>query len=127
MATWQEIGIKNFQAAQELYDGRHYRSSVSRFYYAAFSALTVEIARRGVVFPQNRETPSHAQLPQLIVRHLTQFSETRRGNIARVTARLYRSRLDADYSLTRVDKRSAGDALRDAAAILEYLGVSYDA
>lgn len=45
MATWQEIGIDNFQAAVALYDGGFYRNAANRFYYAAFSALTHEHAR----------------------------------------------------------------------------------
>ena len=44
MATWQEIGQDNFRAGRELIEAKRYRSSVSRFYYAAFSVLTHELA-----------------------------------------------------------------------------------
>ena len=42
MATRQEIGLSSFNAAQALYEQSHFRSSVRRSYYAAFSLLTHE-------------------------------------------------------------------------------------
>ena len=36
MATWQEIGLSSFYAAQTLYEQKQFRSSVSRSYYAVF-------------------------------------------------------------------------------------------
>ena len=123
MATWQEIGVDNFQAGRELLDGKRYRSSVSRFYYAAFSLLTYELARTGVMLRQGRQTPAHSEMTELITVHLTQFSETRRTTVALLTARLYRLRLDADYLDQRVDRRIAERAMRDAAKLFRYFGV----
>ena len=40
VAKWQDVGVDNLRAAVELYDGSHYRSATSRFYYAVFSVLT---------------------------------------------------------------------------------------
>ena len=123
MATWQEIGIDNFQAAVALYDGGYYRNATSRFYYAAFSLLTFELARTGVVFRLGRQTPAHAELAELIVEHLAQFTEMRRVAIALVVLRLYRLRLDADYSQQRLDRRAAEKAKRDAERLFRYFGV----
>ena len=123
MATWQEIGQDNFRAAVALYGGGYYRNAVSRFYYAAFSVMTYELARRGVVFRLGRQTPAHAELAELIVEHLTQFTETRRVAIALAVLRLYRLRLDADYSQQRLDRRAAEKAKRDAERLFRYFGV----
>ncbi len=122
MATWQEIGIDNFRAGRELFVAKRYRSSVSRFYYAAFSLLTYELARIGVVFRHGRQTPSHAEMTELILLHLTQFSEARRSAIALLTVRLYRLRLDADYLDQRLDRRIAERTMRDAAKLFRYFG-----
>lgn len=126
MATWQEIGQDNFRAARDLYGSKHYRSSVSRFYYAAFSLLTYELARGGVVFRLGRQTPAHAELAELIIENLTQFSETRRTAIAMLTLRLYRSRLDADYLDQRIDRAAAEKAMRDAERLFRYFGVDHE-
>ena len=123
MATWQEIGQDNFRTAHDLYEMKHYRSSVSRYYYAAFSRLTYELARSGVVFRLGRQTPAHAELAELVVENLTQFSETRRMTIALITLRLYRLRLDADYSDQRIDRKAAERAMRDAEKLFRYFGV----
>lgn len=123
MANWQEIGIDSFRAGREALTGKRYRSSVSRFYYAAFSLLTYELARTGVIFRYGRQTPSHAEMTELIGLHFTQFSEARRSAIALLTARLYRLRLDADYLDARLDRRIADRAARDAAKLFRYFGV----
>ncbi len=126
MATWQEIGQDNLRTAHDLYDMKQYRSSVSRFYYAVFSLLTYELARSGVVFRMGRQTPAHAELADLIVENLTQFSETRRTAIALTTLRLYRLRLDAYYSDQRVDRRAAERAMRDAGRLFRYFGADHE-
>ncbi len=123
MATWQEIGIDNFHAAVALYDGCYYRNATSRFYYAVFSVLTYELAQKGVAFRLGRQTPAHAEMAELIVENLTQFTETRRVAVALVMLRLYRLRLDADYSSQRLDRRSAEKAKRDAERLFRYFGV----
>lgn len=124
MANWQEIGKSNFRAANELYSAGHYRSSVSRFYYAAFSLLTYELTRKGVTFRAGRQTPAHAEVAELIVAHLTQFTETRRFALVRSTQRLYRLRLDADYFERRLDRQTAQTARREAEKVFRYFGVN---
>jgi len=124
MATWQEIGRSNFEAAVSLYDGGHYRSAASRFYYAAFSSVTGELVQRNAAadFTGGRGTPGHAQLPGLVGTHFTQFSQVRLDNFTRLLRNLYAVRIAADYSLQRVDRQSARDAYTAAKKIFDYLG-----
>jgi len=126
MATWRDIAQDNFRAAHGLYDLKRYRSSVSRFYYAAFSLLTYELVRAGVVFRLGRRTPAHAELAELITENLTQFTETRRTAIALLTLRLYRSRLDADYLDQHIDRRAAERAMRDVERLFRYFGADHE-
>lgn len=79
MATWRDIAQDNFRAAVSLYDGGHYRSATSRFYYAAFSLITGELIQRNARgdFTGGRGTPGHAQLPGLVETHFTHFSQAR--------------------------------------------------
>ncbi len=125
MATWQEIGSNNFRAAVALYDGGYYRNAVSRFYYAAFSALTHELIRRGArpAFRDNRNTPGHTELPRLIRAYFTHLSTGRAANFTVLVTALYLDRLAADYSLIRVDKQSCRDSYLAAKKIFNYLGV----
>ena len=124
MATWQEIGRSNFGAAVSLYDSGHYRSTVSRFYYAAFSLVTGGLVQRNAVgdFTGGRGTPGHAQLPGLVETHFTQFSQARLDNFTRLLRSLYAARIAADYSLQRVDRQSARDAYTAAKKIFDHLG-----
>jgi len=126
MATWQEIGQDNFRAAVALYDGGYYRNATSRFYYAAFSLLTYELIQRGArpAFRDNRATPGHTQLPRLVRTYFTHMSAGRLANLAALVTTLYLDRLDADYSLLRVDKQSCRDSYRTATKIFDYLEVS---
>ena len=128
MATWQEISSDNFRAAVALYDGGFYRNATSRFYYAAFSALTHELIRRGArpAFRDNRATPGHAQLPFLMTTYFTQFSTERLENLIGYVGNLYRYRIAADYSLFRVDKPYATKAFRAAEKIFRYLEVTHE-
>jgi len=125
MATWQEIGESNFKAASELYSAGHYRSCVSRFYYAAFIVLTNELIQRGAAadFRDNRATPGHAQLPRLVQTHFIHMSAARRNNLVSSLIALYADRIAADYSRQRVDKRSARTSFTTAKKIFDYLEV----
>jgi uncharacterized protein (UPF0332 family) len=128
LATWQDVGIDNFRAAVELYDGGHYRSATSRFYYATFSVLTNELIQRRADpdFRDARETPGHAQLPVLVETYFTQFSQEKLTNFVGYVRSLYRDRLAADYSLLRVDRQSGTKSYRAAEKVFHYLGVSHE-
>lgn len=125
MATWQEIGVDNFRAAVALYDGGFYRNATSRFYYAVFSVLTHELIQRGArpAFRDNRATPSHTELPRLIRVYFTHMTAGRLNNLAALVTKLYLDRLNADYSLLRVDKQSCRVSYQAARKIFDYLEV----
>lgn len=95
MATWQEIGIENYRTGRELLDKRRYRSSVSRFYYAAFSLLTHELSKAGVDFGEDQETPNHKGLPKLVRLHLP-LPATQKTESVAIIHRLYSARISAD-------------------------------
>lgn len=128
MATWQEIGIENYQAARELYQGRdgkpRYRSSVSRSYYAAFCLITSELRKVGVSFETGQETPSHKGLPKLMKLSLPQ-TDQQKMEMVTIVRRLYTWRIAADYQLRTTDATVAKEALRDAATLFRYLGVDH--
>lgn len=126
MATWPEIGIDNFRAAVALYDGGCYRNAVSRFYYAAFAALTHELIRRGArpAFRDGRNTPGHTELPRLIRVYFTHMSTGKLNNLTAQVTGLYLDRLEADYSLLRVDKKSGRASYRTATKVFDALGVT---
>ena len=125
MPTWQEIGKDNFRAAVALYDGGYYRNATSRFYYAAFAALTHELIRRGArpAFRNGRATPGHTELPRLIRDYFVHMSAGRLANLTALVEGLYLDRLAADYSLIRVDKQSCWDSYLAAKKVFNYLGV----
>ena len=128
MATWQDVGIDNFRAAMELYDGGRYRSATSRFYYAVFSVLTNKLVQRGAGpdFKDKRETPGHTQLASLVETYFTHFSPERMDNFVGYVKGLYRDRIAADYSLLRVDRQSGTKSYRAAEKVFECLGMSHE-
>ena len=123
MATWKDTGQSNFKAAVDLYDGGHYRSAASRFYYAVFALITGELLQRNASsdFAGGRGTPGHAQMTGLVEKHFTQFSLERMGNFTQLLRNLYAARIAADYSLQRVDRQSARDSYTAARKIADYL------
>ncbi len=125
MATWQEIGIDNFQAGRELFDTKRYRSSVSRFYYATFSILTHELSHAGVSFGNNLETPGHQGLPKLLKLHLT-LPTRQKAEVIAISRRLYAARINADYQRRTTDAITAQDAMRDTANLFRYLEINHD-
>lgn len=95
MATWEEIAQENFAAVVELVS-RHWRSAVNRAYYAAYARIVAELQKAGVVFPTNREGPSHAKLPGLVETHLMRVGQMR-WRVSELSRGLYSMRLIADY------------------------------
>ena len=124
MPTWQEIAVENFQSARELMAVKRYRSSVSRFYYAAFSIVTEKLSEQGIAFGE-QETPNHKALPKLIKLHLPLESRAKSDCVS-ITRRLYAARIAADYRLQTTNEAVAREARRDAALLFRYLEVEYD-
>ena len=106
---------------------KHPRSSISRAYYAAFSAAVSLIwQNRGVPSAGKREAPSHRDMPRLL-EELLRVKSIRIARECRTAMLvLYKDRLTADYQ-TRTgqscDSNDAGKALRRAKFIMLYCGV----
>ena len=109
--TWWQMAEDNFGAAGELCRGQRFRSSISRAYYASYSALVSTLLDQNVSMPA-RGNPSHASLPTLVLDHVRSISHGRRGNLIGVLSVLYRLRIAADYQplvqVTADDARIAG-------------------
>jgi uncharacterized protein (UPF0332 family) len=121
MPGWDEIAADNFQSANCLGKAGHWRSCVSRAYYAAFSAVTHVLTGK-VTFRQNREAPDHKEVPKLIDCYLKDLPDA--SKVTKAVRRLYNGRLEADYKSGRtVDKATALGARRDAYTVCKYLKV----
>lgn len=77
MATWEDLSRECLRAAKRLLDAGCYRRSISSSYYAAYSAVTSELAARRVTFAHGWNNPAHEQLPDLILNNLTLPRTTR--------------------------------------------------
>lgn len=125
MATWQEIGLNSFYAAQMLYEQQRFRSSVSRSYYAAFSVITHHLIEAGATFGGPQETPTHQSVPKLMKQYLA-LPKWQMINSIAIIRRLYAARITADYQRRTTDGPTAREAIRDSVALLRYLGVDYE-
>ena len=125
METWSEIAVGNRRAAQRLNEAGYYRSSVSRSYYAAFSAVTRVLVISGAAFPAGYESPPHRDVPALLERHMQQLGRRKLREVKHAVRRLYSARLEADYrERARIGAAIARNALRDACRVLRELEVS---
>jgi hypothetical protein len=68
--TWAEMSQDALRAAQRLLVDGHGRSATSRAYYAAYAALTGELARRRTRFARGWNNPTHDQLFALVQSNL---------------------------------------------------------
>ncbi len=124
MATWRELSLDSLQAAQKLLVEGHWRSSVSRSYYAAYCAVSGELVRRGASFAHGWNNPSHEQVPALVRTGLGLPLNTRR-QLNQAIRRLRTARENADYRpRVRVDRADALGAVHDAILIVKTLGRS---
>src|SRR5262245_24017854 len=96
MATWAELGEDCLVVAQKLLQEGHLRSSINRSYYAAYSALSGELAKRGASFAHGWNNPSHDQL-LMLVRNGLRLSISDRRQVERALRRLRVARENADY------------------------------
>jgi len=124
LATWTEMSDDCFRAAEQLFKADHYRSSVSRSYYAAYCSLTAALTSAHVTFARGWGNPGHEQLPRLIRNHLPVADWRRRWiNSALRSLRLHRE--SADYRPAGpVDRAVARQCLRGASIIRQQFGRS---
>ncbi len=118
--AWSEAAQDALNAARELKERAHYRSSVSRAYYAAYAFLAAAmVAKPGVSFADGRDGPQHGSLPDLVKSHLAgDLGRRILWNVRTSITALYEARLVADYRpRVFVNRDVATDALRRAGAI----------
>ena len=121
MATWREMGEDNLKAARKLLAEEHYRSSVTRSYYAVYCLMTSELVKRGASFPRGWNNPAHDQLPDMVLNN-TDFPQNIRRRLRQTLVVLRRAREDADYRPTaNVGRDIALEGLRRADAFLRDL------
>lgn len=97
--NWRAMALEAQRAGLLLFDAHLYRSSLSRFYYAAYQGVTAVLLYRKLTPPLGREAWSHDETPQLIVEQLPIFfrSARMRFELRQHLEELYRLRLSADY------------------------------
>ena len=123
-ARWQAISRYSRRAAQRLLEVGCYRSSVSRAYYAAYSAITSALIRQGITLAHDGNNPSHISLPVLVLNNLTFLPLTARFDLNRALRRLYGERVEADYNAAATVNGAINiEALRDMNRILTLLDI----
>lgn len=121
---WIEIGLESLHAAKAISE-RHPRSCVSRCYYAAAHVmLTDSLHAAGYLPIASRQTPPHNAQAGLIGAHLAGKGQKVVKDLRAAVRRLYRRRLDADYSRkATVDRGAAIESLRDVSTVFRLLKV----
>ena len=123
-ASWQAIALNSRKAAQQLLITDCCRSSISRSYYAAYSAVTSALIRQGITLGYGGNNPGHAGLPALVINNLTLLPLTARYDLNKALRRLYRARAEADYvAAAIIGEAEARKSLRDLNHVLQLLGI----
>lgn len=125
-AAWNDLSRDALLAARELLQHNRLRSSLSRAYYAAYSAVAQQMADHRIAFPRGWNNPSHDQLVRWLA-NSRNLSLTSRRRLTRAVGLLRNSRENADYrpdvSFTRADVIRL---LKEAVFILKFFEVSYE-
>ena len=100
---WMAMAREASETAQIAEAAGHLRSAASRYYYAAYQAVTALLHYRGVAVSEGRQAWSHDQTPGLITEQLTPLLKARnkREDLAQRLERLYKTRIIADYLATQ--------------------------
>lgn len=115
---WSDVAGDARKAASRLVS-EHYRSCLSRAYYAVYSKVTFDLsAILGGSFPVGDEGPRHpgrtgtGGIRRLIETHMTQLDTPKRVKLSELVGRLYTLRCVADYRPSvDVDARDAREAV----------------
>lgn len=118
MATWLDLARETRAAANELFGGDHYRSFISRAYYAVYARATHSLVSIPVAMAASREGPAHKKLCALIETHLTSMERSKRESLSRIVGQLYFMRCRADYfpsdAIDRIQARMALTLMKKA-------------
>jgi hypothetical protein len=124
--AWSDLASDARKAASRLV-GEHYRSCLSRAYYAAYSKVAFDLSGiPGVSFPTGDEGPKHpgrtgtGGIRRLIDTHMTSLGSPKRTKLSELVGRLYTLRCVADYHPSiDVDARDAREAISIMNTIFE--------
>ena len=102
MELWQQwfvMAIESRSAAEDAQSAQHWRSSVSRYYYAAYQAVSAVLIYRGLTPPPEEEAWGHASTPDMLVEHFVPYIRSKdvRQRHAEQLRELYVWRIKADY------------------------------
>jgi uncharacterized protein (UPF0332 family) len=121
--AWIEIARNHLLAAKRMCKA-HPRSAISRAYYAAHVILTDKLLAVGYIPAAPYQTAPHRQQSILIGLHFAAEGAVFVTGLSQAVSRLYKARLDADYSrLASIEPPQAKEAIRDAAEIFALLEV----
>jgi hypothetical protein len=126
MDDWRALSIDSRRAALELIKAGHWRSAVSRAYYAAYCAVAhgLRTHRPELRFKHGWRNPDHMEMPRYIRNHLDHLDRASRAELSGRMRFLRKVREDADYRPSAVvDEVLARSALRVACSILLAMGV----
>ena len=101
------------QAALAAETAEHWRSSASRYYYAAYQAVTAVLLYAGLTPPAAEESWSHAATPDMLEQHFVPYVRSRdaRKELGRQLRELYKLRIIADYiGATKLEQKSVAEA-----------------
>ena len=124
--TWKEISLDSLAAAKALLADEHYRSAVSRAYYAVYSRIVGALVGKAT-FPSGYEGPHHEDLDDLFFDYLSRVSIRDRWRYASSVKQLYVKRLEADYQPSAtVDMALARDVVVLASEVFRVIEASYE-
>jgi len=121
---WQEMARESEEAARLSEAGGCRRPAASRYYYAAYQAVTALLLYRELTPPTEREAWNHEDTPALLQDQLRTLirSRDKRNDLAQRLVDLYRVRIIADYQGSRVVSPSRlAKAARDTRYILRVM------
>jgi len=125
--TWLDLARDARRSTNRLLTDDHFRSCLSRAYYAAYSKVTHALAATpGVTFPKGRQGPNHpgelgnGGIRRLIEASMPNMHPDQRVKLSELVGRLYTLRIDADY------KPSAAVQAGDARAAVSIMNKIFD-
>ena len=119
---WRELAAESERAARNAAQDHCLRSSVSRYYYGCYQAVTALLLYRRLTPPINREAWSHDMTPINLREQLEPLiaSRDKRRDLASRLERLYKTRISADYMGSEtIDIIKLNSARKDAGYILK--------
>ncbi len=124
MELWQQwfaMAIESNNAAENAQSAQHWRSSVSRYYYSAYQAVSAVLIYRGLTPPPEEEAWGHASTPDMLVEHFGTYIRSKdvRQRYANQLRELYAWRIKADYRGNEQLRASIGVVRKNANRLVE--------